>query len=721
MAIIPLAEPNIALPQVGKSPTPPIINARAEALGALGDAIANVGRAIGSGGRRRRRTAERAAPAADDPKDIRNNPATADHAWFSKARAETALQWQDQLTALQEGYTPGTDFVKESNATFLKSRDGIVGGAPTPNAKKLYADWSDRFADDVSRAAGDFQTTKQTETRSLDLSSALTSHTQLVYNNPDQYAASLLRTVDDIEGASEWLGRPEAETMLIDAVSNLQRARAQRMVKDVPDILETEIRAGDERYALLGDDEIAGFMHEANATIVALQENDEAVLTNGSPALDADLYSRIAGDNLNNEWYRDNRNGLSPRGRKTAEVAVSDASGAAIAPSPQTALALLGRAYDQGPTAVADAADAYGAGLIDRDAFTRVYNAMDKAASAPPHVKAARQQLLTINRPDALAPENAFARHLEVVTTFDDWINAHPDAPAKDVSDMAGQLLDAETFRIRSESRSSLPVPRFAPVVSRQQMTPEVIAGAREKIVAGWVDGTLTEREVAEEAVKLKAWFEASDPEERKIIQAGFKPPQSRDGTLDAWLKMPSKEVSDQSQQRQKYIQNSPNRDSPSKNIEDRRVTIPARNDSDAIVSLKRLEYMPGGYAYTDKTSPGRAEYDRELWRIVEMIEKTRNPNEVAELERATGEWLYNTIDPRTGNEYADSPNSLFPSETREFLDLFDSMLSELEQTGRTDAPDDDMIAELERLRLDGMVGEKQADNLLARYRKFRP
>lgn len=649
----------------------------------LGRAIEGLGNAIGSiniGGRGRGggQKAAQKKPANGSPAR-RIVPAVpivgADDAWFSKVRAEAAVEW----------LRPEAD-----PAEFEVYRQGVAKDAPTNKAKQVFLQWSTGFGGEIKQRADLQQNAALIAQRSDDFSAALSGHVALVTADPHQYETAMFRALTDLEVAQSWLG-PEDEALLRrQTVAELQLARARTMVEKFPEAFEGEIAAEDDRYSMLAPAQITALQKEADSIIVEREAAADERLTRGDPGVDRQGFDLVASGKLTPEWYGENYDSLS----YLAKRVVARATGSDLLPPreqysqmkqegltprrgrfgiprhgsplwhysyrldsenlgkvpypgmPQDFDAsaadefwLMDVAHRNGGEAIAEAAGAYADGRISRNVFARVHSAAGKSASLPPHVRMTRAYVSNTNRPLSFAPQADFASHLESVRAFDDFVEKNPKATAKELKTFATDLVDDEGRRIRAEKRTGLSLPKLSGAPSREFMSPEVIAGTREKIVAGWIDGTLTEREVAEEAVKLKAWFEASDPEERKVILTGFT--------------------------RRDYIQNSPNRDTPSKNIDDRR-----EQPSVKPKALKQLMESP-----TDQVLEG---FDQGFGR----------------------------------------------GEARRYLETvqgFEEMLQELEATGSSDAPDDDMVEALIELRDAGAIDGKTANGLLARYRKFRP
>ena len=98
--------------------------------------------------------------------------ATADASWFSKARAQTAVDWMEKEAALRESYAGpvsdpgaglsspglgGPGFTEFAGKEFETYRDGVLKNAPSETARQQYQIWADGFGAQITPPAFLFQ------------------------------------------------------------------------------------------------------------------------------------------------------------------------------------------------------------------------------------------------------------------------------------------------------------------------------------------------------------------------------------------------------------------------------------------------------------------------------------------------------------------------------------------------------------------------------------
>ena len=95
-----------------------------------------------------------------------------------------------------------------------------------------------------------------------------------------------------------------------------------------------------------------------------------------------------------------------------------------------------------------------------------------------------------------------------------------------------------------------------------------------------------------------------------------------------------------------------------------------AQDDSDMGMFMKLrndMQQLGGMSQGMDASDPLRKSFDELLWSIMSRIEGLRGPERGAAMQTLEQiippDALLNYHDPRTGNEYQDSPRSLYPGE----------------------------------------------------------
>lgn len=191
--------------------------------------------------------------------------ATADASWFSKARAQTAVDWLEKESELRTGATtapsgpvpsspaggalaaagyaePGwVGFTGKAIGEFETYRDGVLKSAPSPAARQAYEEWANGFGAQIAERAFQFEEASLFAQRADDLNTAFDAHVKAVYQSPDQYDTVLARAYDDLEGAKAWM-TPEQEIEARRKIEEaLQLARAKKLAQFDPLRFQEEV------------------------------------------------------------------------------------------------------------------------------------------------------------------------------------------------------------------------------------------------------------------------------------------------------------------------------------------------------------------------------------------------------------------------------------------------------------------------------------------------
>lgn len=191
--------------------------------------------------------------------------ATADASWFSKARAQTAVDWLEKESELRTGATtapsgpapaspaggalaaagyaePGwVGFTGRAIGEFETYRDGVLKSAPSPAARQAYEEWANGFGAQIAERAFQFEEASLFAQRADDLNTAFDAHVKAVYQSPDQYDTVLARAYDDLEGAKAWM-TPEQEIEARRKIEeSLQLARAKKLAQFDPLRFQEEV------------------------------------------------------------------------------------------------------------------------------------------------------------------------------------------------------------------------------------------------------------------------------------------------------------------------------------------------------------------------------------------------------------------------------------------------------------------------------------------------
>lgn len=168
-----------------------------------------------------------------------------DDTWFSKARAETALEMQNAQNELRQQATDGaqgyTDNVK---SRYEQVRQNYLKGAPSDRARQMFDEWSNSYSANVIGDAATFQAESTLSKRNDDFAKAMLAHSQVVLSDPSQYDAVAKRAMDDLAGAAQWM-TPDQELKARNTVTQeLQLARAKAEIQRDPAKFLQEIGVG---------------------------------------------------------------------------------------------------------------------------------------------------------------------------------------------------------------------------------------------------------------------------------------------------------------------------------------------------------------------------------------------------------------------------------------------------------------------------------------------
>lgn len=161
---------------------------------------------------------------------------TQDNTWFSKARAQTAIDISAQERELQKQATGGApDFTPRVQGVYGEYRAGKEAEAPSPRAKQMYSQWADSYGVDVTGRAAKFQAESELAKRTTDFSDTINAHAQAVFADPTQYDTVKKRMDDDFAGAKQWMTPEQEQVAKASAEKTLQLARAKSLVEYKPE------------------------------------------------------------------------------------------------------------------------------------------------------------------------------------------------------------------------------------------------------------------------------------------------------------------------------------------------------------------------------------------------------------------------------------------------------------------------------------------------------
>lgn len=201
--------------------------ASAGAFAAPGEALQDLGGTIASAGN----------AWADKLERVKNSQ---DDTWFSRARAETAMEVQRYNEEQKQAATGDAAGYQEAvKGRFAEVRQRHLGEAPSPRAQQMYDEWSFTYSARVDSETGTFRAASELAKRNDDFASAMLAHTQTVFADPSTFEDVRKRVNDDLEGAKQWM-TPEQEFEVrskIDRELELAKAKGD-IIRDPKAFLE---------------------------------------------------------------------------------------------------------------------------------------------------------------------------------------------------------------------------------------------------------------------------------------------------------------------------------------------------------------------------------------------------------------------------------------------------------------------------------------------------
>jgi hypothetical protein len=246
------------------------------------------------------------------------------------------------------------------------------------------------------------------------------------------------------------------------------------------------------------------------------------------------------GRNLTREWVEQNGPLLSNEayGRFMRSVTPKQ-----YATDPVIHAELLERADEQPEDVIREASDAYANGLLNQEAFERVYGkaqkAMVKETKRPPWALEYRSMVKRAIRPEpGDKTEDNMKAYGDTLEKFDEFLDeqkaAGKEMDRKSVQAFAEQTVKEFKMDQVTIKRKALGMPRYSQV-SREAMTIDEVDQAIKRTLEAAKSGKLRPEELSLEAANLRKWKETLEAEavaKGEKIKPGMKPapakPQAR-------------------------------------------------------------------------------------------------------------------------------------------------------------------------------------------------
>lgn len=186
---------------------------------------------------------------------------TQDDTWVSKARADTALQMDENERSAQKDATDGANgYTDRVRGTFDEYRKGKLAEAPSQRAARMYQEWSDRYNVDLTRRSASFQAESELAKRTSDFAEAMNAHAQLIYADPTQYDVVAKRAEADLQAAKAWMTPEQEEAARAKIDHDLKLSRAKSLVDFSPADFQREVGVQD-GATVSGDQAVNAVVH----------------------------------------------------------------------------------------------------------------------------------------------------------------------------------------------------------------------------------------------------------------------------------------------------------------------------------------------------------------------------------------------------------------------------------------------------------------------------
>ena len=221
-------------------------------------------------------------------------------------------------------------------------------------------------------------------------------------------------------------------------------------------------------------------------------------------------YDMMFADKMDVKWLEANRDILGVSDYK-AFLHSLQPGGTTRKTDPQEYLKLYDMANNDPATAADTLRDMYGRDEIARGDFDKLFSLAQKNQQGRSYSTELRDYVKKQLQPDEKSPKSAYARQLDALFSFDDWLEAHPGAKREEIRKESQTIVD-DFRRIRyATGVTEMPPPRFVGV-PREQIDSASLAIAKQKVIEelkkGVANGGLSEKDAAEQAALLRRWEE---------------------------------------------------------------------------------------------------------------------------------------------------------------------------------------------------------------------
>ena len=238
---------------------------------------------------------------------------------------------------------------------------------------------------------------------------------------------------------------------------------------------------------------------------------DKEIARNGRAEIAKTGYDLMRAEKLTPEWLAENRDNLNETAYRVLSRSL-EPDARTLRTDPQEYLRLLDLAETDPAQAIADVREAYGNGVVSKDVFERVYSrahGLTRAEDRKPWMTQIRAYVNNALGPPADATREQYARHLDTMFIWDDWVRENPEATRDDARKFGEDLVKNQRTYLAAGQFKKLPLPLFADVPNRWLLNEDILNQTRERTAEAFRDGRITESQAAAQARLLDDWFAA--------------------------------------------------------------------------------------------------------------------------------------------------------------------------------------------------------------------
>lgn len=269
----------------------------------------------------------------------------------------------------------------------------------------------------------------------------------------------------------------------------------------IQNLLETPGLQSQTLSALTAEDRTT-FLERADRQLQSVENDAEADKRAGITKFGYDL---LKDDKMTPEWIQANRDVLSVSDYKTFLRATAPG-----AQTRKTEPKEYLRLYDLVQSAPDQAKDElrslYANEQIAKEDFNKLYNMAERTIEGPSYDSEIRGYVKRLLQPEQDAPSSHYARQMDAMFAFDDWLENHPNARREEMRKAADEIVgDFKKIRY-SSGITELPIPQNISK-PRDKIEAADLEASKQKLIDALKAGEIDEREAANQAALLRRWY----------------------------------------------------------------------------------------------------------------------------------------------------------------------------------------------------------------------